>query len=284
MWRQGTPVDGLHVVVSGEAQVCRRLPGERELELARIGPGDVLGEIPLLDGGTHSASVRALTPASLLFLDRAEFDARMLSRQPGALELRRRIVAIACDRLRRAHGALIEPGAEPPLGRWQTRPAAWARQPGTEVAQPPLGYVARLPLFRDMPAALVATLLEVGATRHMPRGEVVVRAGATPATFYLTLNGAVEDVLAAGAAEIRVGFAGPGRAFGYLGLLDGGMATATSVARERSTILAIGAAEFRTLLQAGDGRPGTFATAVERDLMIGLRQAERPICWLCGAT
>src|SRR5215213_8589414 len=87
LWRQGTPVDGLHVIVSGEAQICRRLPGERELELARIGAGEVLGEIPLLGGGTHSASVRALTPASLLFLDRAEFNARMQSREPGALEL-----------------------------------------------------------------------------------------------------------------------------------------------------------------------------------------------------
>jgi CRP-like cAMP-binding protein len=277
LWRQGTPVDGLHVIISGEAQVCRRLPGERELELARIGAGDVLGEIPLLGGGTHSASVRALTPASLLFLDRAEFNARMQARQPGALELRRRIVAIACDRLRRLHGGLIsaavEAGAHEPVA---SDVAAFSRAgppPGCEVDAAPLEYVLRLPLFRGLNAALVATLLEVGRTLHVPRGCVILAEGTRPTTFYVTLNGAVEDVLAQGMLRYRVSFAGPGRSFGFLGLLDGGRATTHSIARERATILAIEQNDFEALIHSSGERVRAFAAAVESDLMATLREA-----------
>ena len=69
--------------------------------------------------------------------------------------------------------------------------------------------------------------------------------------------------------------AGPGSAFGYLGLLDGGPASATAVARERSTLLAIGARDFEALLRRDDERSRAFAGAIEHDLMGSLRTAER---------
>src|SRR4051794_3972123 len=141
LWRQAGLVEGLHVLVSGEAQVCRRLPGEREIEIARLRPGDVMGEIPLLGGGTHSATVRTLTPAMLLFLDRSEFSARMLSGLPGAVALQGRIVAIVCARLRRvprtlASGPAIDGYAVP-------APAAIGERVRPAVA-PQLSYLMRL--------------------------------------------------------------------------------------------------------------------------------------------
>ncbi len=278
LWRQNSDVDGLHVIVDGEAQVCRRLPGERELELARIGAGDVLGEVPLLGGGTHSASVRALSSVRLLFLDRAEFAARMLSRQPGALELRRRIVAIACDRLRDLHGALAESAAARDDAVGSPPPAPPATAPVADVPAPSVAYVARLPLFRDAPA-LATMLLQAGRTVHVPRGGVLVWAGELPTAFHVTLNGAVEDVLASGSERLRVSLAGPGRAFGYLGLLDGGAATMTSVARERSTILTIAAERFETLRNGTDERSRAFEAAVQSDLMLSLRDAGKPLVW-----
>lgn len=278
LWRQGTAVEGLHVVVDGEAQVCRALPGERELELARIGAGDVLGEIPLLGGGTHSASVRALSPMALLFLDREEFNSRMLARQPGALELRRRIVAIACDRLRRLHHALALSAPSAADGR-VLAPARVPSARGTAATLPPLEYVSRLPLFRRLNSHCVSMLLELGRAVHVPRGHLFVDEGAHPPAFFITLRGAVEDVLQAGGSELRVGLCGPGRAFGYLGLLDGSTASVASVARERSTVLAIDAQRFAGMMSACEGRARAFRDAVEADLMLSLRDAEKPVCW-----
>jgi CRP-like cAMP-binding protein len=48
------------VLVGGEVRVSRSLPGQRELAVARLGPGAVMGEIPLLGGGSHSATVHAV--------------------------------------------------------------------------------------------------------------------------------------------------------------------------------------------------------------------------------
>jgi len=264
--RQGDEVDGLHVLVSGTVQVSRRLPGERELEIARLGPGAVMGEMALLGGGTRGATVRAVAPCSGLFLDRAEFRARMVSRRPSALELRRRIVAIACDRLRSVHAALRGPEALDSAG-----PAVI----GEPVALPPRTYLARLPFFRDLHEDVVTELLDAGETLHVARGGVLVAEGRSASRCFVVLNGAVENVVARAGGTLRVGFAGPGTAFGYLGLLDGLPASATSLTRERSTLLAIGAGDFDALLRGNDERSRAFAGVIEHDLMASLRTAER---------
>jgi CRP-like cAMP-binding protein len=270
VWRQAGAVEGLHVLVSGEAQVCRRLPGEREIEIARLRPGDVMGEIPLLGGGTHSATVRTLTPATLLFLDRSEFTARMLSGLPGAVALHERIVAIVCDRLRRVHRTLA---SAPPIDGYAVpAPAAIGERVRPAVA-PELAYLMRLALLRALRRDDVASLLELGEVLDFPRGAVVVEQGAPAERFYLTLNGAVEDVLRRAPSSLRVGLAGPGRAFGYLGLFDGLPVPTTAVARERARVFALDAADFHALLQVRDERSRAFRAAVESDLIATLRNA-----------
>ena len=277
LWRMGTEVEGLHVLLSGEVQVSRRLPGQRELDLARLGPGAVMGEIPLLGGGPHSATVRALSDCSLLFLDRAEFDARMRSRRPSAFELRRRIVAIACDRLRAAHTALRGSAQEP------TPKGAWPAAIGTQAALPARTYVARLPFFRGLHAEVVTELLDRGAALYVERRRIVVPEGARASRCFVVLHGAVEAVIPRAGGPTLVGFAGPGSAFGYLGLLDGGPASGTWVTRERSTLLAIKARDFEMLLTRGDERSRAFAAAIEHDLVCSLSTAERAKSHLAAA-
>ncbi len=271
LWRQGTDVDGLHVLLSGEVRVSRRLPGQREFALARLGPGAVMGEIPLLGGGPHSATVHAVEPCALLFLDRVEFQARMRSRRPSAFELRRRIVAIACDRLRVAHTLLREsdePVREAASGPWPV--------PGSEpAALPARSYIARLPFFRDLHVEVVAALLHAGETVHVEPRREIVGEGSASSRCFVVLQGAVEEVVPRGGATTRVGFAGPGSAFGYVGLLDGGPASGTWITRERSTLLAIGASDFDALLKRGDERARAFGAAVEHDLIKSMTTAER---------
>ncbi len=99
-------------------QACRRLPGGGELEYARLGPGDVLGEIPLLDGGLRSGTVRALEPTTAFFLARADFTALVSRLHPTAFAIKRQILRHACGRLRIAHAGLAEllGGNAPPAG------------------------------------------------------------------------------------------------------------------------------------------------------------------------
>ena len=267
LWRQATPHDGLYVLLDGELQVCRQLPGERELELARLGPGEVVGELPLLGGGTHSATVRAIDHCSVLFLGRQLFQARTISGERGALELRRRIVAIACARLRRALAALGES-----LGGEAAWPASVAGEP-LPAELPPRAYLSRLALFGGLERDTLDDLLGRASVLAAGRGHVLQREGEDVEHCYITLNGAVEDVLRRGGASVRVGFAGPGHALGYVGLLDGAAAPVTSVTRERCLLLAVDGDHFESLMGAASGRG--FSAAIETDLISSLEIAAR---------
>lgn len=283
LWHQATPVDGLHILLTGEVRVTRRLPGEREIEVARLGPGAVMGEIPLLGGGTHSATVRGASPCTLAFLGRDDFHARIQLGRPGALLLKRRIVGIACARIREDHAA---------IAAGLTAGGGWtARRPGAQVASgalrpappPPAGYVSKLPFLRRMGAHLAEALLRTGRTVHAPPRAVLVEEGETPTVCHLTLHGAVEDVLHRDGRSTRVRFAGPGRASGYLGLLDGGPASATSVTRDRAVLLRIDADELRARLEGADELSRGVTAAVEHDLMDVLRSTAAPKAHLAQA-
>lgn len=283
LWRQATPVEGLHILLSGEARVSRRLPGEREVEIARLGPGAVMGEVPLLGGGMHSATVRADAPCSLVFLHRKDFHARIQSGHPSALMLKRRIVEITCARVRADHASLAASidGHAAPVNR---DVQSVARVPCTRAVAPPAhAYVSRLPFFRELGGRFVASVLDCGETLHVAPRCVILEEGEPASHCYVVLNGAVEDVLRRGTQTIRVRFAGPGRALGYLGLLDGGPATATSVARERTVMLAIEAQEFAARLLGRDDLSRAFAAAIEYDLMDALRSTASPKAHLAAA-
>jgi CRP-like cAMP-binding protein len=69
----GDPGDALFVIVSGEVKIS--LPSETgdEAILATLRPGDVFGELALLDGAPRSASAAALTPTEAVILPRERF-------------------------------------------------------------------------------------------------------------------------------------------------------------------------------------------------------------------
>jgi cAMP-dependent protein kinase regulator len=70
--KEGTEGPGLHLVVSGSVRVTRREGGE-VLQVARLGPGDLFGEISLLMRKPATATVATTEDAALLVLSRDDF-------------------------------------------------------------------------------------------------------------------------------------------------------------------------------------------------------------------
>ncbi|TMC06025.1 MAG: cyclic nucleotide-binding domain-containing protein [Chloroflexi bacterium] len=64
--RQGEASDALHVITRGRVRVERGQAGETPLILAELGPGDVIGEMGLLDNARRSATVTALEDTETL--------------------------------------------------------------------------------------------------------------------------------------------------------------------------------------------------------------------------
>jgi CRP-like cAMP-binding protein len=70
---QGSPGDAVYVVASGYLKVCMSGHDGGTTTLGIMERGDVLGELSLFDGGPRSATVVALTRATLVVLRRETF-------------------------------------------------------------------------------------------------------------------------------------------------------------------------------------------------------------------
>jgi CRP-like cAMP-binding protein len=89
---QGKPGQKCYVIIEGTAAVV--VGGER---LTTLGPGELVGEMALIDNRPRSATVRATTPMKLLSLDVKSFRT-LLDELPSA---NRAVMAKLTDRIRR---------------------------------------------------------------------------------------------------------------------------------------------------------------------------------------
>jgi CRP/FNR family transcriptional regulator, cyclic AMP receptor protein len=99
VFHEGDRSDACYIVRNGDLRVTREHPDGRAIALATLGPGDIFGELAMLDGEARSASVEALTECQLLALPAA--DVRRLLR--GSSEITVKLVVALTRRLREAN-------------------------------------------------------------------------------------------------------------------------------------------------------------------------------------
>jgi CRP-like cAMP-binding protein len=99
---KGDKGDALYVILEGEIEVGVSTAGGKQVRFAALGPGEVAGDMAVIDGGPRSADMTALRRTRLLRITReAVLDA--LEREPSAL------LALAAElvaRLRAADAAI----------------------------------------------------------------------------------------------------------------------------------------------------------------------------------
>src|SRR5262249_50454018 len=102
LFSSGDKGDGCYRVDEGllKASVTAKVGSERILAI--FGPGSVIGELSMIDGGLRSASVTALRDSKLSFVSRAAFEAFGESKP----ELYRHIMNLVVHRLRDSNAAL----------------------------------------------------------------------------------------------------------------------------------------------------------------------------------
>jgi CRP/FNR family cyclic AMP-dependent transcriptional regulator len=99
VFHEGDRSDACYIVRSGDLRVTREHPDGRAIALATLGPGDIFGELAMLDGEARSASVEALSESELLALPAA--DVRRLLQ--GSSEITVKLVVALTRRLREAN-------------------------------------------------------------------------------------------------------------------------------------------------------------------------------------
>ena len=105
IFREGMPGDVLYIIWSGRVAVIKDLERETPILLAYGEPGEILGEISLLENGPHSASVVAVEDTHLLRLSRADLQRLLGEQSPIAIEILGALGKIVSTRLRAADEA-----------------------------------------------------------------------------------------------------------------------------------------------------------------------------------
>lgn len=129
--RRGDPGSAMVVVTSGRVRVGVTSEDGREVTLGILGPGDVLGEMAMLDGEARSADAVALEDCTVKLLDRSRF-LRLLRETP---ELALQLLAVLTARLRRANLAVEDIALLPLEGRLARLLTRLARDHGKPAAR-----------------------------------------------------------------------------------------------------------------------------------------------------
>jgi selenocysteine lyase/cysteine desulfurase/CRP-like cAMP-binding protein len=118
LFTEGSTAHSAFIVLRGAIEVTR-VRGDRRLRLATVGPGRLLGELSLIDGGTRTATCAAVEPTLVLELDGDALTGLLEAGSPAGLDflqaVNRALLAAlhATDARRASIGADWPPPGDP---------------------------------------------------------------------------------------------------------------------------------------------------------------------------
>lgn len=140
--QQGDPGDKVLVLLEGRAKVSYATREGRELVLRFCGPGELVGELAVIDGSPRLSSIVALEPVDALVLAATDFRA-LLDAEPS---IAWKLLGMLSRRFRDADLKRVEFGASDTVGRVAARLVELADRHGEPAAE---GIVITLPLSQD---------------------------------------------------------------------------------------------------------------------------------------
>ena len=99
LFSQGDPPDNLYFIIDGRLAITRDAPDDEQVHIATLGPGEVVGEIGILQGLPRTANVTAEGRATLMAVSgeifwRAVIENDITARELGELAMRRHAGAL----------------------------------------------------------------------------------------------------------------------------------------------------------------------------------------------
>jgi CRP-like cAMP-binding protein len=102
LFGQGDVGTRLYLIAKGQVRLAIASKSQRGLSFQIAVPGDLIGEIAVLDGGPRSATATALTPVTAYALERSVFQ-ELWSARPAMANA---VIGFLCRRLRKASDRL----------------------------------------------------------------------------------------------------------------------------------------------------------------------------------
>jgi CRP-like cAMP-binding protein len=101
---QGHPGIGLFIIMEGKVSIVKTLRDGEAVHIADNGPGEVIGEMSVLDGALRTASVKAIERTNCLVLSAWSFKSLMENHPEVALG----VLPIIMQRFRETNNALLD--------------------------------------------------------------------------------------------------------------------------------------------------------------------------------
>lgn len=178
LFLKGDPGDALYAVRRGQIRIATGTGAGKRLTLNLLGPGDVFGEVALLDGRSRTADAIATEATELFMVHRRDF-LDLLTRRPMVAV---RIIELLCERVRWMSDRMEESVLLPLSTRLARRIIALAEDYGAElrVSQEELAVfigATRESVNRQLQTWKRKGLIEIGRSRI----RLINRAGLTHA-------------------------------------------------------------------------------------------------------
>jgi len=170
IFREGETSESAFEIVSGNVEIAKSGDGG-DMRLALLRPGEIFGEMGILDQGKRSATAKAVGPVTLDVVSRKDFLAGVRDKPDLAFSVMGKLV----ERLRGADDMLARGRKSPaaPAGKPQQRSAESARDGGADKPAP-AGLVSKLFGWKGLPKPerihlLVAPLFGADGDKHARR-------------------------------------------------------------------------------------------------------------------
>ena len=111
IFREGDEGGTAYIIDQGQVTVTKQFEGQ-EVHLARLGAGEIFGEMSLIEERPHSATVRAVGQTLIREIPREEFSTSLKKDPQAAMSL----LKVLFERLREANATILQLQKESPQG------------------------------------------------------------------------------------------------------------------------------------------------------------------------
>ncbi len=262
LFREGDRGDSLMIVLDGHLVATVKTAGGEET-VAKLGPGEVVGEMAFIDAEPRSATVSAPQGATILDFTRAALASLKQSAPRVAASIQRNVLSDVARRLREAGEKLTEDASG-------SRPSLVSDAP----KRPTRGLTAEQ--LRSIPALAgygqedLDLLAYISTLRTFAAGEVLMKEGAEGDACWLVVQGTVSVTRSEqNMSNEALATLGPGALVGQLALLDRAPRSATVTAAQNTAALEVRADAFSNLVRASSPVALRFQ---EQVALAGVRQ------------
>lgn len=170
IFRENEPGTEMFIIQGGEVEIVKQIQGELR-QVAVLEEGDFFGEMAILEDMPRTAAARALTPATLLRIDRTTFN-QLIRHNP---EISVRMLRKLCHRLRTTNPVLLEVGVRPEDAAAVAEPVAPVPAAAAPLAATPAEAPAAAEVEPELPTTPRLVHGETGTEfRLWPDGETII--------------------------------------------------------------------------------------------------------------